>query len=101
MDVIDAGIAGIESFLKDYKQSHRADSVGELIFLRRWRRELISELAPDDAELDDGSAEADPLVRLNSELESAIGAENYEEAARLRDEIQRLTDPPPPTGRLR
>jgi protein-arginine kinase activator protein McsA len=39
---------------------------------------------------------ADPITRLRDDLAAAIGEERYEEAARLRDEISRLEEPPPP-----
>jgi hypothetical protein len=95
---IDAAIRGIERFLEDYGQAEQAPKVGELVFLRRWRKEILAQAvesgqplalsAADDAE--------DPLADLQELLDEAIAEERYEEAARLRDEIRRLTDPPPP-----
>ena len=40
----------------------------------------------------------DDLSRARAELRSAVEAENYEEAARLRDEIRRLEEAPPAEG---
>ena len=48
-------------------------------------------LEPDDEELSPGLLRTDVLLEeLQSELNEAINNENYEEAARLRDEISRL-----------
>lgn len=42
------------------------------------------------------SRHAAALAELRRKLEEAVGAENYEEAARLRDEIRRLSGEPAP-----
>lgn len=92
---VDAGIRGIEQFLADYGQQEQAERLGELVFLKRWRRELHRKAAPDE-DGDDG--EADPVAETRANLEAAINEERYEDAAQLRDELRRLEDPPPPTG---
>jgi hypothetical protein len=98
--VIDSGITGIKQFLADYGQEKQADRMGELLFLKRWRKELLRLSAPDDGpgedEPDDG--EEDPVAQLRSDLEAAITQERYEDAAQLRDRLDRLENPPPPTG---
>ncbi|MGC4003514.1 MAG: UvrB/UvrC motif-containing protein [Pirellulales bacterium] len=40
IQVVDAGIAKIEQFLEDYRQTQRAEQCYELQFLKRWRDEL-------------------------------------------------------------
>lgn len=97
---IDTGIERIKRFLLDYDREDQAEEVNELTFLKRWRRELAGTTVkglprPDGAEADD---EIDPLDTLRTRLNEAIEAERYEEAAGLRDELDRLTDPPPPGG---
>jgi hypothetical protein len=106
LPVIDAGISAIEDFLREYGQEERLESVRELSFLRRWRRELESqqnasseqtENSAFDTDSEETAAikESDPIVRLQAELEAAIEAERYEEAARLRDEIRQQQGFPP------
>jgi len=75
---IDDGIATIRSFLEDYEQEENAAECQELNFLEAWRKEL------------DQERRLDPVERLEEQLDRAIAAEDYEEAARLRDQIQRL-----------
>lgn len=97
--VIDAGIAGIEQFLTDYDQTEQADRLGELVFLRRWREELASQTKLiGQTSSGETPKLVDPIVRLQSELDQAVDQERYEDAARLRDELGRLSKPPPPTG---
>ncbi len=79
---------------------HQAANVNELTFLKRWRREVAGKLRkglprPEGAIADDEPAEEeDPIERLRTRLASAIEEERYEEAAQLRDEIDRLENPP-------
>lgn len=95
LNAIDAGLRGIEKFLEDYGQEQQADKMGELIFLKRWRKEVLREMAPDDTP-DDG--DTDPVAEVRTALDTAVNEERYEEAAQLRDELKRLENPPPPTG---
>jgi len=94
---IESGIRGIERFLADYGQEEQADKIGELIFLKRWRKEIRERsgiAGPSDS---NGDAEADDQVTsLQEELAEAVDQERYEDAARLRDQLDRLENPPPP-----
>lgn len=81
---VDKGIRDIRKFLVEYRQNHREDQCGELGFLQRWREELDT-LRMQATE--DGTA--DSVERLRMDLEQAVANEQFEEAARLRDEIQR------------
>jgi hypothetical protein len=89
LQVIDSGIEAIQEFLDDYGQSERARECAELISLERWRDEVLRS----------GQAASPQLkVRaLRQRLEEAVAAEEFEEAARLRDEIRRLGEEIRPT----
>jgi hypothetical protein len=89
---IDAGIKGVRQFLTEYKQVDRADQCGELTFLLRMR----GEVAAQQSQVADAAA-ADPLTSLRSQLARAVAQEKFEEAARLRDEIRRLSTPAGPS----
>ena len=78
---IDAGIEGIRKFLRDYEKSEDEVECGELGFLLRWRREVERERP------------VGPVERLEHQLTLAVALEDYEEAARVRDQLQRLKGP--------
>jgi hypothetical protein len=83
--VIEAGIDGIREFLDEYNQSERAAECVELVSLERWREELLS--------TERRAAAARPkstIDILRRQLEAAIANEEFEEAARLRDQIRKL-----------
>lgn len=75
---IDAGIEGIRDFLRDYEQTEQADQCQELGLLLAWRQQV------------ERDRPVGPLERLEHQLELAVDTENFEEAARLRDQIRRL-----------
>jgi hypothetical protein len=84
--VIEAGIEGIREFLDEYDQSHRAEECAELTSLERWREEILAK--------EEQAAAARPksaIQVLRQQLEAAVAAEEFEEAAQLRDQIRRLT----------
>jgi hypothetical protein len=78
LEQIDAGIEGIRQFLADYEQTDRADQCQELGLLLAWRQQVEKDQP------------VGPVERLEHQLELAVDTENYEEAARLRDQIRRL-----------
>jgi hypothetical protein len=83
--VIETGIEAIREFLDEYNQSHRAEECMELVSLERWRDEILSK--------EEQAAEILPKSKislLRRKLDEAVAAEQFEEAARLRDEIRRL-----------
>jgi hypothetical protein len=95
--VLDAGIRGIERFLEEYNQAGRASQVGELTFLRRWKEEILTKIKPQSGSSADLSAgvPAEPASRateLRAQIEAAVVEERYEDAALLRDELQRLNE---------
>lgn len=94
---IEAGIISIRQFLEEYDQLERAGQCSELLYLQRWRDELLAQSPPPDA------PPAEPpsvLGDLQRQLTEAIAAERFEEAAQLRDEIRRRSEAPfqPPSG---
>jgi hypothetical protein len=93
--VLDAGIRGIERFLEEYDQTDQASQVGELTFLRRWKEEVAAKIKGQGGPGSDSAAAliAEPVDRaakLRAEIAHAVADERYEEAALLRDELQRL-----------
>ena len=75
---IDEGIAMIRDFLREYGQSEQEAECMELAFLLRWRRDV------------ENQRPIGPAERLQQQLELAVSLEDYEEAARLRDQLRRL-----------
>ncbi len=88
---LDEGIEGIRAFLRDYEQDEDQFQCRELTKLLRLRREI------------EDSRPVGPAERLDQQLELAVALENYEEAARIRDQIARLrgvaTSPGPEASR--
>jgi excinuclease UvrABC helicase subunit UvrB len=85
--VIEAGIDAIREFLDEYEQGHRAEECVELVSLERWRDEILG--------LEQRAAAARPKSAaqiLRQRLEAAVAAEEFEEAAKLRDQIRKLDD---------
>ncbi|MEO6808593.1 MAG: UvrB/UvrC motif-containing protein [Isosphaeraceae bacterium] len=80
LKLIDEGIEGVLAFLSDYDQEDQEGQCQELGFLRRWRRQI-------DRERTKG-----PVERLEEQLNLAVAREQFEEAARLRDQIRRLRE---------
>ncbi len=83
---IDEGVAALHVFLREYKQTHRADECQELKFLSGWRDEI------ERMRLGETAGVQETIDRLQSELTEAIQREDFEQAARLRDEIRRRGD---------
>jgi tetratricopeptide (TPR) repeat protein len=78
IDVLDQAICSIKGFFREYDQQEQLNSSQELILLRKLRREI------------DRERRTDPVERLDDQLQLAIAREDYEEAARIRDQIRRL-----------
>ncbi len=99
---IDAGIRNIEQFLRNYGQESKAEHCGELTFLKKWRLEVARHL---ESGSENGNSTADspidPVTALHEQLATAIAEESYEEAARIRDQIRQMDDPPPPSAEQR
>ncbi len=75
---IDKAIAEIEAFLSDTDQEEAVAESAEIALLREFREELKSKIP------------ASPRERVRRLLDQAIAREEYEQAARLRDELAAL-----------
>jgi hypothetical protein len=82
---IEAGVEAIREFLDDYNQDHRAEECVELLSLERWREEILSQEQRAAA-----SRPKSAVQILRQKLDAAITAEEFEQAAQLRDEIRKL-----------
>jgi protein arginine kinase activator len=80
---------------KDYEVFK--DSIGPLLEKIHGARRHTGRL-PRGAGVVEGGR-GDRLLRLRRELQHAVGAENYEEAARLRDEIRKVESAPAKSGK--
>jgi hypothetical protein len=78
LTLIDEGIKAIRRFLLEYHQQEQEANCPELRALLDWRREVERERPRG------------PLEQLEHQLELSVELENYEEAARIRDQIRRL-----------
>src|SRR5262249_2888815 len=85
LESIDRGIEGIRAFLRDYDQSEETECA-EMTFLVNWRREV------------ERDRPIGPVERREQQPDRAVGREEFEEAARLRDQIHRLRSPHPSGG---
>jgi hypothetical protein len=83
MAEIDDAISAIEGFYKEYGREDLRETSNEIDVLRNLKMDLRSEycIPPTDVER---------LQALRDEQARAITREDYERAARIRDEIQRL-----------
>jgi UvrB/uvrC motif len=75
---IDEGIAGVRAFLSDYNELDNEAECRELGTLLRLRREV------------ENQRPIGPTERLEQQISQAVEVEDYEEAARLRDQLRRL-----------
>lgn len=85
--VIESGIDAVQKFLDDCDNDDETDGCIELANLRQWRDEILLET--------NGSGESSPesvIDILRRQLQEAVSAEQFEKAARLRDEIQCKSD---------
>jgi hypothetical protein len=78
--LIDEGIEKLRAFLNEYGESENEAECFELGFLLRLRREVEDERP------------VGPVERLEQQLKLAVALEEYEEAARLRDQLHRLRE---------
>jgi hypothetical protein len=79
LKLVKRGLASIREFFERFGQVKAMNQSNEVRVLKRFAREIRRKMP------------VDPLARLKSELDKAINAERYEDAAKLRDEIQRKT----------
>ena len=89
--VVECGIDEIQQFLAEYGQEHRAKKCSELVYLKKWLKAL-EKRQQTAAEM---YVSTDRMAALRAELEGAITEERFEDAARIRDEINAVRE----TGR--
>jgi len=82
--VVEAALDGIHEFLDEYHQLDHAESCAEWNNLQQWHQELVDARAKFLASRGELTVEI-----LRRKLQEAIDREEFEEAARLRDEIRR------------
>ena len=75
---VESGIEAIEEFFREYDRENLIESSSEIIFLKDWVGE-IKENKP-----------LTPKDKLENKLKLAVEREDYEEAAKLRDEINKI-----------
>jgi hypothetical protein len=78
LEHIDQAIEAIRAFFREYDQTEREADSPELRFLEDWRREI------------ERSRPLGLVERLEQQLALAVSLEQYEEAARIRDQIRQL-----------
>jgi hypothetical protein len=81
LDEIGEGVSQIEEFFISVERSDLIENCREISFLREW-----SDRIRDDRPLS-------PTEKLRRELQSAVEVEDYERAARIRDQIRELSTP--------
>ena len=75
--IVEEALANIREFFTKFGQADAYGYSSEVKVLKRFAREIRKKMP------------IDPVARLQSQLERAVRSEQYEEAARLRDEIRR------------
>jgi hypothetical protein len=76
LNIVTDGLDRIREFFIRFGQEDAFDKSSEVKILKRFARDIRRKLP------------VDPMQKLQNKLEKAIKREDYEEAARLRDEIQ-------------
>jgi hypothetical protein len=81
LEIVGEGIQQIRQFLEEYELQEQEDECMELVFLKQWHDEIERNRPLDRGE------------KLQRQLDRAIREENYERAARLRDQLRKLSGP--------
>jgi hypothetical protein len=76
LKLVKRGIGSIREFFERFGQLKAMNQSNEVRVLKRFAREIRRKLP------------IDPLARLKADLDKAVKAERYEDAAKLRDQIQ-------------
>jgi excinuclease UvrABC helicase subunit UvrB len=78
LSVVEKGLDNIREFFARFGQNEAFDKSNEVRVLKKFAREIRRKIPMD------------PMTRLQLQLDKAIKTEQYEEAAKLRDEIKRM-----------
>jgi hypothetical protein len=81
LQTIQTGLQNLKEFFARFGQEEAYGQSNEVRVLKRFARDIRRKLP------------LDPVTKLHQQLEKAIKTERYEEAARLRDEIERRLAP--------
>src|SRR5207302_6395129 len=76
---IDEGLEGIRAFFARFGQEEAFEQSHEVKVLKRFAREIRRKLP------------VDPLQKLQAQLDRAVKRENYELAAKLRDQLKQMS----------
>lgn len=79
--LIEHGIGTLEDFYREHSREDLLESSGELASLRQWLDEVRSRKPVSE------------LEKLQNQLSEAIRQEDYERAARVRDQLRRIEKP--------
>src|SRR4051812_48294401 len=80
LSVVDEGLNSLKEFFARFEQEEAYAHSNEVRVLKRFAREIRRKLP------------VDPIQKLQSQLDRAVKQERYEDAAKLRDEIQRKSE---------
>jgi len=80
LSVVDEGLDSLKEFFARFEQEEAYAHSNEVRVLKRFAREIRRKLP------------VDPIQKLQSQLDRAVKQERYEDAAKLRDEIQRKSE---------
>jgi hypothetical protein len=75
---VDAGLRAIREFFETFGQEETFETCAEAAILLTVRQEILEQMP------------ADPITKLQKELDAALRQQRYEDAARLRDQIKQL-----------
>ena len=78
LSVVEKGLDHIREFFARFGQDEAFDRSNEVRVLKKFAREIRRKIPMD------------PLTRLQQQLDKAIKGEQYEQAAKIRDEIKRM-----------
>ena len=78
--IVNEGLEKIKEFFTQFGQPESFAQANEVKVLKQFARDIRKKLP------------IDPIAKLQSQLDKAVRAEEYEEAARLRDEIKRKSE---------
>ncbi|MEA2709292.1 MAG: hypothetical protein QOF78_1893 [Phycisphaerales bacterium] len=81
LEIVKEGLESIKEFFARFGQVEAFARSNEVKILKKFARDIRKKLP------------IDPIEKLKSQLEKAVAREQYEDAARLRDEIKRKTEP--------
>jgi hypothetical protein len=80
LEIVQEGLDAIKEFFAKFDQAEAFARSNEVKILKKFARDIRKKLP------------IDPIEKLKSALQKAVAHEQYEDAARLRDEIKRKTE---------